>query len=143
MPSRLIWRTAEALMGQAPTFTSSSYDHISEISSAAAVAGAPKAPAPPQGQIADMEMRLERQNLLLQTLLMILLEKKVIHEDEFTEWMDYVDELDGVKDGRLKENRAPQECPSCKRRSPRNAVKCIYCGTDFPTTFLAGGKPGQ
>lgn len=93
-------------------------------------------PSTPSGALEEMQHRLDRQYLLIQTLLMILIEKKVIHEDEFVEWMDYVDELDGSKDGRLKETKTPQQCPKCKRRSPATATKCIYCAEDFPTQFL-------
>lgn len=84
----------------------------------------------------SLEDRLEKQNLLIQTLLMILLEKKVIHEDEFKEWMIYVDELDGKRDGKLRENKSPVICPKCKRNNPPNRTACQYCGIEFPPEFL-------
>jgi hypothetical protein len=93
--------------------------------------------APKSADLSSLEVRLEQQNLLIQTLLMLLLEKKVIHEDEFKEWMIYVDELDGVRDGRVKAQQGPITCPSCKRNNPRTAVRCQYCGNEFPPEFLA------
>ena len=90
-----------------------------------------------------LEVKLERSNLLLQTLLMILLEKKVIQEDEFREWLVYVDQLDGARDGRVRENSAPILCPQCMRNSPRLATKCLYCGEPFTVEFLARRSPTQ
>ncbi len=84
----------------------------------------------------SLEARLDKQTLLLQTLLMILLEKKVIFEDEFKEWMDYVDELDGKRDGKLQEDKTPRSCPSCGRNSARHQAKCQYCGHELPVDFL-------
>lgn len=89
-----------------------------------------------QSSVDELTHRLEKQSLLIQTLLMILLEKKVIHESEFKEWMTYVDELDGKRDGRLKEDRSPVKCPSCGRNSPRTKGNCQYCGQEIPQDFL-------
>lgn len=87
-------------------------------------------------------MTIERQNLMIQTLLMILLEKQVIQEEEFREWLIYVDELDGVRDGRVREDKTPVACPKCHRNSPRTATKCIFCGHEFEVEFLAR-RPDQ
>lgn len=90
----------------------------------------------PRGEVADLQARLERQQLLVQTLLMILLEKKVIHDDEYKEWLDYVDGLDGVKDGKLREDRRPVDCPNCQRKNPPRANHCQYCGTRLDSDYL-------
>jgi hypothetical protein len=95
----------------------------------------------PGSQIDALEARLERANLIIQTLLLLLLEKKVIHEDEFKEWMVYVDELDGQRDGKVKEEVAPFDCPECGRKNPHQAAKCIYCGHAFEIDFLARRPP--
>lgn len=89
-----------------------------------------------RGTIEALEARLERQYMLLQTLLMLLLEKKVIDENEFREWVTYVDSLDGRTDGRLTENKAPIDCPSCRRRNPPTAVRCQYCGTEMAAQII-------
>ncbi len=84
----------------------------------------------------EMALKLERNTLILQTLLMVLLEKKVIQEPEFREWLAYVDGLDGVRDGRLREDKRPLLCPQCGRNSPRAIPKCMYCGQDLDADFL-------
>lgn len=89
-----------------------------------------------RGTLDSLQGRIDRQDLIIQTLLMILLEKKVIHEDEFKEWMLYVDELDGTRDGRLREDKTPVVCPGCGRNSPRSAPNCVYCGHEFEPEFL-------
>jgi len=86
--------------------------------------------------VQELESRVEKQNLLIQTLLMILLEKKVLHEDEFKEWMLYVDELDGVRDGRIRADKTPVACPKCRRNNSAGAVKCQYCGEEIDPEFL-------
>jgi hypothetical protein len=89
-----------------------------------------------RSEVEQLKARIERQNLLIQTMLMILLEKKVLHEDEFKEWLDYVDELDGVRDGKLREDKRPLACSQCGRNSPKGSAKCIYCGSEFQSDFL-------
>lgn len=91
--------------------------------------------------VQDLERMVERQALLIQTLLMLMLEKKVVHEDEFREWLAYVDELDGVRDGRVREEKAPVSCPKCRRNNPRTAAKCQYCGEEFTPEFLFRRPP--
>src|SRR5688572_4657446 len=93
-------------------------------------------PSQPRGELEDLRQRLDRHNLVIQTLLMLLLEKKVIHEDEFKQWMAYVDEFDGVRDGKLRDDKSPQECPQCRRKTPRSSIKCAYCGAEMPQEFL-------
>lgn len=91
---------------------------------------------PKSADVSELSQRLEKQTLLLQTLLMILLEKKVIFEEEFKEWMNYVDELDGRKDGRLGDEKTPRLCKKCGRNSARHQQKCQYCGEEFSAEFL-------
>ena len=83
-----------------------------------------------------MEGVVDRQNLLIQTLLMILLEKQVIYEDEFREWMEYVDELDGKRDGKVEMADQPTVCPGCGRNSAPGRTKCIWCQHELPREFL-------
>lgn len=89
----------------------------------------------------ELEERLARQELLIQTLLRLLLEKQVIHEDEFKEWMDYVDGLDGTRDGKLRAPKVARNCPSCGRMNKPNAARCMYCDHEFPTEFLTRKAP--
>lgn len=91
----------------------------------------------------QLEARVERQNLLIQTLLMLLLEKKVIGEEEFRKWLIYVDELDGKRDGRLKADNTPQECPKCHRKNQHKASQCMYCGEEFAQPEFLDRKPTE
>ena len=97
----------------------------------------------PNSTLADLQSQVARQNLMIQTLCRILLAKGVVEEKELQEWMSYVDKLDGVEDGRLRESKAPRECPSCRRMNAPKAVKCQYCGVEFPPIFLEPEKPSK
>ncbi len=90
-----------------------------------------------RSSVQELNVRIEKQDLIIQTLLMLLLEKKVIHEDEFRDWLIYVDELDGVRDGRVRANKAPTACPKCSRNNSPGAVKCQYCGEELEQEFLS------
>jgi hypothetical protein len=74
---------------------------------------------------------VEHQNLVIQALLMLLREKKVISDEEILQWVNYVDDLDGSRDGALHNRDEPLTCPECKRKNKRDAVKCQYCGKLF------------
>ena len=85
----------------------------------------------------DVNARLEKQDLLLQTLVRLLLEKGVIQRDELSRWVDYVDSLDGSVDGKLKSDRRPRECPKCRRKNSPQARHCQYCGAELGASFLS------
>ncbi len=104
---------------------------IGESTSASAGAEANRA------GLAELQNRLERQNLLLQTLLRLLLKKGIIQEDEFKQWLAYVDQLDGKADGKLQEEKGTKACPACGRNSTLHAAKCQYCDAVFPPEFLS------
>ena len=57
--------------------------------------------------VTDLLAIVEEQNLVLQTLLAILLDKGILTEEEFRTWAGRCDELDGEKDGRLKHGSSP------------------------------------
>lgn len=90
----------------------------------------------PNATMEHLQARLDRTTLILQTLMMILMEKKVVHEDELREWVKYVDELDGCLDGRLREDKSPIACPKCARKNPRATPTCQYCGTALEQDIL-------
>ncbi len=79
----------------------------------------------------DLSARVERQNLVLQTVLALLLEKRVVDEEELHQWVNYIDRLDGRLDGKLTEDRSPRACPACNRKNPAAAARCAYCGHDL------------
>jgi hypothetical protein len=77
---------------------------------------------------AEIQDRIEHQYMLIQALFNLLVEKGVVGEDELKQWIEYMDSLDGLADGKLREDKKPQTCPRCKRRSPASAGACVYCG---------------
>lgn len=84
----------------------------------------------------ELQRRIDRLELIVETMMILLLEKKMIHEDEFRQWRKYVDELDGNADGRVREIRAPQACPACRRNSAPEAQRCQYCGAALNPEIL-------
>jgi hypothetical protein len=84
-----------------------------------------------RSSVEALELRVDRQNLLIQTLLIVLLEKKIFDEAEFKRWRDYADNLDGRADGKLRESATPVSCPKCQRNNPPTASQCVYCGEPF------------
>jgi hypothetical protein len=93
--------------------------------------------------IQEMQERIDRQNLLLQTLLRLLLEKGVIQEKEFKEWIVYVDEFDGKRDGKLEAQKGIKRCVGCGRVNATKAAVCMYCGAHFAPDFLAEDKSAK
>lgn len=57
--------------------------------------------------VSDLLRLIEEQNLVLQTLLAILLDKGILTEEEFSTWARKCDELDGKQDGRLAHDKSP------------------------------------
>jgi len=77
---------------------------------------------------AHLKERIERQNLIIQTLIVMLLDKGVITEDDFRETARRVDMCDGERDGRLSEDKSLAPCPDCRGLNPNTATKCAHCG---------------
>ena len=86
-----------------------------------------------QGSESDLDPehlkeRIERQNLIIQTLLVMLLEKGTITAEEFRETANRVDMCDGVRDGRLSEDKSLLPCPKCSGLNHNQATRCDHCG---------------
>lgn len=99
-------------------------------------------PEPP-GSVTELQAQIARLHMQVQTLARLLIAKGVMEESELDEWMVYVDNLDGVADGRLKMTKAPRICESCRRTNSPNAVTCQWCGAEMPVVFLDPGKEGS
>ncbi len=84
------------------------------------------------GQIAELEHRIAQLNLQVQTLARLLVAKGTVTEQELNEWMDFVDEMDGRRDGKLDRTPGPKNCPGCGRMNPTKAVRCLYCDGELP-----------
>lgn len=89
-----------------------------------------------RAMVQELEARVARQNLIIQTLCRILMEKGVVTDQEWNEWLTYMDGLDGRVDGKLTEPRGPRQCEKCMRMSSPKATACQYCGADFQTDLL-------
>jgi hypothetical protein len=83
-----------------------------------------------------LEERVDRQALLIQALVRLLLKKGAVTADEMKEWMEHVDMLDGAHDGKFRPAVGAVRCPSCDRVSRSSALKCQYCGAELPAQKL-------
>ena len=81
-----------------------------------------------RSDIEQLQRKVGQQNLIIQTLIAILLEKGVFTEDEFHEIIEEIDELDGKKDGALAEDKSPVTCKACGKNNSRTKDKCMWCG---------------
>jgi hypothetical protein len=86
--------------------------------------------------IESLKALVEQQNLIIQTLLVLLLEKKVIDEEEFNEWAKKMDELDGARDGKLSEDKSTSRCPECGRQNPVTSTACMDCGRELKPQYV-------
>jgi hypothetical protein len=89
-----------------------------------------------QSSVDDLRHIIDRQNLVLQTLLVLMIEKGLIQESEFDEWLKHHDGLDGHKDGKLRPSASPRHCSKCDRMNSPTAVKCTYCDAEFQNLYL-------
>ncbi|MBX3458397.1 MAG: zinc ribbon domain-containing protein [Planctomycetes bacterium] len=75
-----------------------------------------------------LEDAIDRQALIIRTLLSICEQKGVFNEAEFKQLMNDVDLSDGRLDGKFKPQATPRACPSCGKTNGKRAVTCMYCG---------------
>jgi len=109
------------------------------------VTSQPSSAKEPDSNVVELRSQIARLHMQVQTLARLLIAKGVMDEKELDEWMNYVDSLDGVADGRLRIARKPQTCPSCNRANPPQAAKCQWCGEGLTSGFLdsADGQPTE
>ena len=84
-----------------------------------------------RSDIDDLKRKVNQQNLLLQTLIALVLEKNLIEEEEFRALLDEVDKVDGVKDGELAEDKTPLICNGCGKKNGRDKSRCMWCGQEL------------
>lgn len=94
-----------------------------------------------QADATTLQSQVDRLNLMMQTMLKLMIEKGITSKEEFRQWMDYMDQLDGSADGRLRRAAGAQACPSCRRNNPVHAVSCQYCGAKFETKIFDHEPP--
>ncbi|MBK8205746.1 MAG: zinc-ribbon domain-containing protein [Planctomycetes bacterium] len=81
-----------------------------------------------ESAMARLEDLIDRQMLVIRSLLTMCEKKGLFNEPEFRELMNEVDLSDGRLDGKFKPEAAPQNCPSCGKVNGKRAVTCMYCG---------------
>lgn len=83
-----------------------------------------------------LEDQLERQALLIQSLLELCARKNLISEQELREVVNEIDLSDGRLDGKLRPRPGPRSCPDCGKVNGRHAVTCMYCSAQLPDPKL-------
>ena len=81
-----------------------------------------------ENALARLEDALDRQALIIRTLLTACEKAGIFNEDQFRALVTEVDLSDGRLDGKYKPQMGPQGCPQCGKTNGKRAVKCMYCG---------------
>lgn len=81
-----------------------------------------------ENALSRLEDALDRQALVIRTLLSFCEAKGLFNEAEFRELMNEVDLSDGRLDGKFKPQATPRSCPNCGKTNGKRAVTCMYCG---------------
>lgn len=85
-----------------------------------------------EAAIFELRDQVERQALLIRSLLLVLDRRGLTNEDDFREIMEEVDLSDGRRDGRYRPLGPLKDCPRCSKVNKKRAVVCLYCGTKLP-----------
>lgn len=75
---------------------------------------------------------LDRQALIIRSLLTMCERKGIFKEEELREIMNEIDLSDGKLDGKFTPQAQPRSCPSCGKTNGKRAVSCMYCGAQLP-----------
>lgn len=81
-----------------------------------------------ENALGRLEDALDRQALVIRTLLTACEKAGLFNEQQFRELLNDVDLSDGRLDGKYKPQGGPRECPSCNKVNGKRAVTCMYCG---------------
>jgi hypothetical protein len=104
------------------------YSAGASLSAQNAASDASSAARRAENAMARMEDALDRQALIIRTLLTACEKKGLFNEAEFRELVNEVDLSDGRLDGKYKPQQGPVGCPSCGKTNGKRAVTCMYCG---------------
>ena len=89
------------------------------------------------GNLLDIQGRLDRMSLLCMSLWELLKEKEGYTEDELAAMVRKVDLSDGRLDGKVSRKQL-LECGSCRRVMSARHARCLYCGSEA-TELSEGG----
>lgn len=84
-----------------------------------------------ENALGRLEDALDRQALIIRTLLSMCEAKGMFNEPEFRELMNEIDLSDGRLDGKYKPQATPRSCPNCGKTNGKRAVTCMYCGVQL------------
>jgi hypothetical protein len=90
-----------------------------------------------------LQRRVDRAELLLESLYRLVSEKNLVTADEFRLMVARVDLEDGIEDGRIgpDRNRRAPKCPECKRAVNRKRTHCVFCGAEVKPRKPSTGAP--
>lgn len=78
---------------------------------------------------AHLQDQLERQALIMRSLLTACEKAGIFTEDQFRELVTEIDLSDGRLDGKYKpQQQGPMICAGCGKPNGKRAMKCMYCG---------------
>jgi hypothetical protein len=94
-------------------------------------------------KIDRLERRVDRAELLLESLYRLVSEKNLVTADEFRLMVARVDLEDGIEDGRIgpDRNRRAPKCVECKRAVNRKRTHCVFCGAEVKPRKPNAGAP--
>lgn len=107
------------------------YTYDSSATAAHAASDAASSARRAENALARLENALDRQALIIRTLLSMCEGKGLFNEPEFRELMNDVDLSDGRLDGKFKPQATPRSCPECGKTNGKRAVTCMYCGAQL------------
>jgi hypothetical protein len=81
-----------------------------------------------ENALSRLEDTIDRQMLVIRTLLTACEKAGLFNEQQFRELMNDVDLSDGRLDGKFKPQAGPRECSNCGKPNGKRAVTCMYCG---------------
>jgi hypothetical protein len=79
-------------------------------------------------QLLTLEHRYERMRLVTNALWQMLKEHTGLTDADLKRFIERVDLLDGVADGKMSTLTGAMDCPKCSRRILKSATVCPWCG---------------
>ncbi len=83
-----------------------------------------------KAKIRDLEARVDKLELICESLWEFIKEDKKLKEVDLIERMTQIDLQDGVYDHKKKKSSSIK-CTKCKRMNSKRHSKCMYCGQVF------------
>ncbi|MBX3475037.1 MAG: hypothetical protein KF754_11690 [Planctomycetes bacterium] len=83
-----------------------------------------------------MEDTIQRQALIIRSLLEVCARKQLFDEKEFRDIVNEIDLSDGRLDGKYKPAAGPRNCPECGKINGKSAITCMYCSAHLPDREL-------